>query len=63
MKTLVTFKEFDLSPEVMKAVSKMGFEEATPIQAATIPLSLQIVMSLAKRKQEQENGSIRHSAC
>lgn len=41
MKTLVTFKEFDLSPEVMKAVSKMGFEEATPIQAATIPLSLQ----------------------
>lgn len=41
MKTLVTFKEFGLSPEVMKAVSKMGFEEATPIQAATIPLSLQ----------------------
>ncbi|EPZ37432.1 ATP-dependent RNA helicase [Anoxybacillus ayderensis] len=38
---MVTFKEFDLSPEVMKAVSKMGFEEATPIQAATIPLSLQ----------------------
>ncbi|WP_243643124.1 DEAD/DEAH box helicase [Thermolongibacillus altinsuensis] len=25
----------------MKAISKMGFEEATPIQAATIPLSLQ----------------------
>lgn len=41
MKTLVTFKEFGLSPELMKAVSKMGFEEATPIQAATIPLSLQ----------------------
>ena len=41
MKTLATFKEFGLSPEVMKAVSKMGFEEATPIQAATIPLSLQ----------------------
>ncbi|MCL6616738.1 MAG: DEAD/DEAH box helicase, partial [Anoxybacillus ayderensis] len=38
---MVTFKEFGLSPEVMKAVSKMGFEEATPIQAATIPLSLQ----------------------
>lgn len=41
MKTLVTFNEFGLSPELMKAVSKMGFEEATPIQAATIPLSLQ----------------------
>lgn len=41
MKKLVTFKEFGLSPELMKAVSKMGFEEATPIQAATIPLSLQ----------------------
>lgn len=38
---MVTFKEFGLSPELMKAVSKMGFEEATPIQAATIPLSLQ----------------------
>ncbi len=38
---MATFKEFGLSPEVMKAVSKMGFEEATPIQAATIPLSLQ----------------------
>jgi len=41
MKKLVTFNEFGLSPELMKAVSKMGFEEATPIQAATIPLSLQ----------------------
>ncbi|ACJ32578.1 ATP-dependent RNA helicase [Anoxybacillus flavithermus WK1] len=41
MKTLVKFNEFGLSPELMKAVSKMGFEEATPIQAATIPLSLQ----------------------
>lgn len=41
MKKLVKFKEFGLSPELMKAVSKMGFEEATPIQAATIPLSLQ----------------------
>lgn len=38
---MVKFKEFGLSPELMKAVSKMGFEEATPIQAATIPLSLQ----------------------
>ncbi|MCG3083039.1 DEAD/DEAH box helicase [Anoxybacillus sp. LAT_35] len=38
---MVTFNEFGLSPELMKAVSKMGFEEATPIQAATIPLSLQ----------------------
>ena len=25
----------------MKAVEKMGFEEATPIQAKTIPLALQ----------------------
>jgi ATP-dependent RNA helicase DeaD len=38
---LITFRELGLSSELMKAISKMGFEEATPIQAATIPLSLQ----------------------
>ncbi|GMB09920.1 ATP-dependent RNA helicase DeaD [Thermolongibacillus altinsuensis] len=38
---MITFRELGLSSELMKAISKMGFEEATPIQAATIPLSLQ----------------------
>jgi ATP-dependent RNA helicase DeaD len=31
------FSEFGLSPEVLKAVSKIGFEEASPIQSQTIP--------------------------
>ncbi len=35
------FTELGLSPEVLKAVDKMGFEEASPIQTAVIPLLLE----------------------
>ncbi|MBB5325996.1 ATP-dependent RNA helicase DeaD [Anoxybacillus tepidamans] len=38
---MTTFHELGLSNELMKAISRMGFEETTPIQAETIPLSLQ----------------------
>ena len=31
------FNELGLSPEILKAVDKMGFEEASPIQTAVIP--------------------------
>jgi ATP-dependent RNA helicase DeaD len=34
------FAELGLSPEILKAVDKMGFEEAAPIQTAVIPLAL-----------------------
>ncbi|MBA4136798.1 MAG: DEAD/DEAH box helicase [Opitutus sp.] len=34
------FAELGLSPEVLKAVDKMGFEEASPIQTAVIPHGL-----------------------
>ncbi|MBK9992197.1 MAG: DEAD/DEAH box helicase [Verrucomicrobia bacterium] len=34
------FAELGLSPESLKAVDKMGFEEASPIQSATIPVAL-----------------------
>ncbi len=34
------FKDLDLSTEVQKAITKMGFEEATPIQARAIPYIL-----------------------
>jgi ATP-dependent RNA helicase DeaD len=34
------FAELGLSPEILKAVSKMGFEEASPIQTAVIPHGL-----------------------
>ncbi len=34
------FKDLGLSPELLKAVDKMGFEEASPIQTAVIPHGL-----------------------
>lgn len=34
------FSELGLSPESLKAVEKMGFEEASPIQTAVIPVAL-----------------------
>jgi ATP-dependent RNA helicase DeaD len=34
------FKELQLSDQVLKALESMGFEEATPIQAETIPLAI-----------------------
>ncbi|GAB1489462.1 DEAD/DEAH box helicase [Opitutaceae bacterium] len=34
------FAELGLSPELLKAVDKMGFEEASPIQTAVIPVLL-----------------------
>ncbi len=34
------FNELGLSPEILKAVDKMGFEEASPIQTAVIPHGL-----------------------
>jgi ATP-dependent RNA helicase DeaD len=35
------FSELGLAPELLKAVDKMGFEEASPIQSATIPVALE----------------------
>jgi len=34
------FSELGLSPDILKAVDKMGFEEASPIQTAVIPHAL-----------------------
>lgn len=36
-----TFSSLGLSPEILKAVDALGFEEASPIQAAAIPVLLQ----------------------
>lgn len=36
-----TFSSLGLSPEILKAVEALGFEEASPIQAAAIPVLLQ----------------------
>lgn len=38
---MTTFSDFGLSNELQKAVSNMGFEEPTPIQAQAIPIALQ----------------------
>ncbi len=35
------FADLGLSPEILKAVAKMGFEEASPIQSETIPKLMQ----------------------
>jgi ATP-dependent RNA helicase DeaD len=37
----LTFDRLGLSPEVLKAVAALGFEEAAPIQAAAIPVLLE----------------------
>ena len=36
----IPFNELPLSKEIQKAISEMGFEEASPIQTQTIPLLL-----------------------
>ncbi|MBS4202297.1 DEAD/DEAH box helicase [Bacillus sp. FJAT-49732] len=38
---MTKFADLNLSPALLKAVNRMGFEEATPIQAKTIPLSME----------------------
>lgn len=40
-KSMARFKELQLSKEVLRALEEMGFEEATPIQAETIPQAMQ----------------------
>ncbi|MUK89724.1 DEAD/DEAH box helicase [Ornithinibacillus sp. L9] len=37
---MTTFSELGISDPIMKSLEKMGFEEATPIQAETIPLAI-----------------------
>lgn len=41
MRRLTNFSELNLSPAILKSLKRMGFEEASPIQAKTIPLSTQ----------------------
>lgn len=38
---MTTFKELNVSENILKALEAMGFEEATPIQAETIPPALE----------------------
>jgi ATP-dependent RNA helicase DeaD len=36
--TTKLFSELNLSPELLKAIDKLGFEQASPIQAEAIPV-------------------------
>lgn len=38
---LTTFNEFGINEQIIRAISDMGFEEATPIQTQTIPKALE----------------------
>ncbi|GFZ78143.1 DEAD-box ATP-dependent RNA helicase CshA [Compostibacillus humi] len=38
---MTTFQELGISEPILKALNRMGFEEATPIQAETIPYALE----------------------
>ncbi|CAM3513866.1 DEAD/DEAH box helicase [Marinicrinis lubricantis] len=38
---MATFYDFELEPKVIRAITEMGFEEATPIQSQAIPHALQ----------------------
>ena len=40
METSFSFKKFNISPKILRAVEDMGFEEPTPIQTSAIPLIL-----------------------
>ena len=37
---MTNFEELDISAATLKSLKSMGFEEATPIQAETIPMGL-----------------------
>src|SRR6185295_6363752 len=39
--TTKLFSELGLSPEMLKAIDKLGFEQAAPIQAEAIPILMQ----------------------
>ncbi|MCM2996780.1 DEAD/DEAH box helicase [Paenibacillus rhizosphaerae] len=40
MKNLKNFAELGLEPKVLQAITELGFEEATPIQAQSIPIAM-----------------------
>ena len=54
----VPFAELGLSPEVLRAVDEVGYEETTPIQEQTIPLLLagRDVIAQAQTGTGQDGG-------
>lgn len=40
MKFLKTFNEFGLHPQLLQAITELGYEESTPIQSQSIPIAM-----------------------
>ena len=41
MRKYMNFEELNLDPKIMRAVTEMGFEQASPIQAKSIPIAME----------------------
>lgn len=50
----VLFEDLNLNPQILRAIKEMGFEEATPIQAQSIPAVMSAEMSSDRHRQEPE---------
>lgn len=48
----VNFEQLEISEPILRAVTEMGFEEASPIQAKAIPAQMEglDIIGLGKRK-------------
>ena len=53
------FSELGLSAELLKAIDKLGFEQAAPIQASAIP----ILMAGSDVVGQSQTGSGKTSSC
>ena len=66
----VLFEDLNLNPQILRAIKEMGFEEATPIQAQSIPavMSGRDVIGLVPKRyigmctdRNRKNGILRYS--
>ena len=49
----IKFEDLNLDAKILRAVTDMGFEAASPIQGQSIPLELKVWISSARHRQEQ----------
>ena len=53
----VLFEDLDLNPQILRAIKEMGFEEATPIQAQSIPAVMSSAASQSGSEAEEDTGT------
>ena len=51
---ILKFDELGINEKIVRAVTEMGFEEATPIQARAIPVVMEGKILSARPRQERE---------